>query len=166
MKRTPCDEEAKVRYEEFLAKARPDSIERGLLRRERELAESYKDQTAFDRLIDEYVVFRAKSMEYFWDNRGFLDYIFRSFKVWLVSFNESRRYAVEQAVKFRFHKSVDLDNLPAVIVSSTGPDGANAAKDEFLDFIQRYKGPTGREPDVQPGEIVLAITPSWIDSIN
>lgn len=165
MKRNPRDEGTKLRYEEFLAGNRPDSVERRLLTLERELGRICADQAAFIRLVDQYIEFRAEHSSFFWDHRGGLDYLFRKFRVWLTSFNETRRFAVEQALQLTLHQSFDLDDLPVAIVSATAPDTARNTKDKIIEFIRRYKGPTGREPDVRPDEIVLVVTPSWIESI-
>jgi len=162
------DEAAKVHFEEFLATTRPQSIERHLLRLEREIAQSHTDQLALDGWVDEYIKFRTEHSNYFWDNRGGLQYLFRSFKVWLVSFAEARRFAVEQALRLipGIDASVNLDDLPVVIQPNASPDGARSIKERVVDFIRRYKGPTGREPEVQAHEITLAVTPTWIDSLQ
>ncbi len=166
--RDPGDEAARVRYEEYLDVARPDCVQRRLLRLQREIAHSYADQAVFNRLVDQYVEFR---MEHggFWDWRGQEEFacLFRSFKVWLVSFAESRRFAVKQALRMvlELDETLDLGNLPVVVVPDASPEGARYNMEKVLDFIRRYKGPTGREPEVQPDEIVMKITPSWIDSV-
>jgi hypothetical protein len=166
MQRDPRSEDAKNRYEQFLANSCPESIELQLLRRQRELANSYADQLQFDLLVDDYIAFQTEHSYYFWDRRGGLDYLQRSFKVWLVSFHESRRYAVELALKMVLKTTVDLDKVPAVIVESTDPIGGRNAKEDITGFVRRYRGPSGSEPDLQESEIVLAVSPSWVADLH
>ena len=165
MQRDPHSEDAKVRYEQFLAQFRPDSVDLELLRRQRELAESCSDPIKFDQLVDDYVEFRTEHDDYFWDNRGGLDYLDRSFKVWLVSVHDSRRFAVEMALKMVLDLTIDLDMVPAIIVKETSPIGSRETKENILGFIRRYRGPSGREPELQKDEVVLAVTPSWVARI-
>jgi len=162
----PRNEAAKVRYEQFLAEIRPDSIERELLQRQRELAESFADQALFDSLVNGYIAFRIANSTYFWDLRGNLDFLLRKFRVWLVSVKASRRFAVEQALRYSLDKKIDLDHLPAVIVDATSPDEARSTKEKIVEFVRRYRGPTGNEPELQPDEIVLAVTPSWVEAVQ
>ena len=166
MQRDPRSEDAKVRYEQFLAQTRPDSVELELLRRERELAESCSDPIKFDRLVDDYTEFRIEHSYYFWDRRAGMDYLDRSFKVWLVSVQDSRRFAVEMALKMVLDLSIDLDAVPAVIVEETSPIGSRETKENILGFVRRYKGPTGREPELQKDEVVLTVTPSWVTHLE
>jgi len=166
MQRDPHSEDAKLRYEQFLSQSRPDDVELELLRRERELAESCSDPMKFDRLVDDYVEFRTEHSYYFWDRRGNLDYLYRSFKVWLVFVDDSRRFAVEMALKMVRDLTIDLYMLPAVIVKETCPIGSRETKENILGFVRRYRGPTGREPELQKDEVVLAVTPSWVTSLE
>ena len=164
IKQNPNGETAKVQYERYLDQARPEAVERQLLRLEREIAASYLDQAALTRLIDEYVAFRIQARNYLGDYHSLLEPLHRTFKVWLVSFAKSRMYAVRQALRFecKMNENVDLEHLPLVIESRLSPITARNVKESVLGFIQRYKGPTGNEPDVEPDEVQLAITPSWL----
>ena len=150
MNRDRRDEAAKIQYELYLDRARPESVERVLLRREREIAASYLDPLILARLEDEYVAFRIEHDTYFWDHRGCLDHLFRLFKVWLVSFAERRIHAMSQALRHvcGIEGGVDHKQLPLVIRTGVGLIGARDVKDKVLDFVRRYKGPSGNEPDV------------------
>ncbi|MGI8978714.1 MAG: hypothetical protein ACR2FY_05780 [Pirellulaceae bacterium] len=162
MQRGPRSEDAKIRYEQFLADSCPDSVELQLLRRQRELANSYSDQFQFDQLVDDYVAFMTEHSYYFWDRRGGLDYLQRSFKVWLVSCHNSRRFALNLALKMVLDITLDLDKVPAVIVEKTDPISSREVKENIIGFVRRYRGPTGREPELQKDEVILAVTPWWV----
>jgi hypothetical protein len=162
IRRNPDDESLKIAYEQYLEESNTNSIQRELLRREREIAESYLDQAKLDRLIDEYERFRTDNSYYFWDYRGTLDHLFRSFNVWLISFNPARRFAIEQALQVRSgHNASDLNRLP-IVVFRAGPIDARESRDQIVSFVKRYRGPSGKEPEVQPGELNLLIGPSWV----
>ena len=166
IRRQPHDQEAKRCYEQYLAEHRPDSVEHELLARERAIAEHHRDEATLNRLVDEYLAFRTQHSNYFWDRRGDIESLQREFKLWLVSFHPRRLVAVQQAMKYELSLSLDIDNLPQMLLSARNPVTVRATKEKLLGFIERYKGPTGEEPEVTSDEVVFAITAAGDDTLE
>ncbi|MEL7498321.1 MAG: hypothetical protein AAFN77_11980 [Planctomycetota bacterium] len=162
MKRDSDDEQAKRQYEELLARACPDALELELLRRQRELACEFRNGSRFDQLVEEFVAFRSEHRSFFLDSRGFIDPMFRRFKLWLVDCASQRHFALSQAIKLKLDKEVDFAHLPFEL--SHGDVGRMRDRREgIIDFVRRYRGPAGNEPKLDRNEFDLLIAPTWTE---
>ena len=92
---------------------------------------------------------------------GSLDYLFRSFSLWIVSCNASRRFALQVAIENKLNEAVQIGDLPQEIVRGMQLDSAYEARNRILDFIRRYRGPTGNEPNLADDEIELVMLATY-----
>jgi hypothetical protein len=153
----PLDDKLRIELEQRLADTEPGGIDSELLRRERMIADALDRGESIDGQIQEYKQFRITQSNYFWDMRGCLNHLFRPFSLWLVHCNPSRAFALNVALENKLHKKVDIHCLPVEILRGKQPDAAYEIKNGIIDFVRRYRGPSGREPTLNDDEIGIVM---------
>jgi hypothetical protein len=69
----------------------------------------------------------------------------------------SRAFALNVALENKLRQMVDINSLPVEIVRGKQLDFAYEIKTGILDFVRRYRGPSGREPTLNDDEITIVV---------
>lgn len=171
-------------YELVLAVVAPGSIEHQYLRLQRELASQYQEQRQTCRLIVEFLEFHREQMDWRRDHPFLADGLLRPFVLYLVECASQRREALRRAVRHTV-KNLDETVLSRAVTLEArqllkDPDkqlrmelpvsllrgdieGVHATLLDISRFVSRYRGPTGREPPLEPHELQFVITPGECD---
>jgi len=157
----PLDDTLRIELEELLTETEPDGVDVELLRRERLIADMLDDGQSIDRQIHEYKQFRIAQAYYFWDMRGCVDHLFRPFSLWLVHCERSREFALNVALENKLRRKLEITSLPIEIVRGKQPDAAFGIKTGILDFVRRYRGPSGHEPSLHDDEIGIVMLATY-----
>ena len=157
---SPLDNSLRAELEQVLSVTEPDCIDRELLQRERLIADSLDSGEPVDDLIQDYRRFCIDTANYFWDERGCLDHLFRPFSLWLIGYDPSRKFALGIALENKLQRKVDIDFLPVEFLRAKRPDSVFAIKRGIIEFVQRYRGPSGREPELAADEIKIVMLAS------
>jgi GAF domain-containing protein len=157
----PLDDRLRVQLEELLLDTEPDGVDIELLRRERHIAEALEAVQSISELIDEYKQFRITQSNYFWDLRGCSDHLFRPFSLWLVACVPDRLFALNVAIRNKLNREFDPACLPLEIARGLRPDAAYETMRGIFDFVRRYRGPTGNEPDLVDDEITIEMLATY-----
>lgn len=159
--RNPLDDSLRIQPEKLLSETGPDDVDVEVLRRERQIAEALDRGESIQDLIRQYRQFRIAHSDYFWDMRGCVDHLFRPFSLWLVSCNPDRLFALNLAIQNKLNRAPELHLLPVEIASGFRPDAAFETMCGIIDFVRRYRGPTGKEPDLMDGEIEIKVLATY-----
>jgi hypothetical protein len=159
--KNPLEDDLRIQFENLLANTAPDSVELELLRRERRIADALDAGESIDGLIRDYKQFRVAQSDYFWDMRGCLDGLFRPFSLWVISCNPDRAFALNIAVKNKLNREVALRYLPVEALRDAHADKAFEIRSGILDFVRRYRGPSGDEPQLADNEIEIAMLATY-----
>lgn len=157
----PLNDGLRVELEELLASSEPNEIEHELLYRERTIADSLDHGRSIDEQINEYKQFRIAQSNYFWDLRGCVDHLFRPFSLWLVHCVPHREFAMNVALENKLKREIDIQSLPTEIARGTHADSAYEIRNGIIDFVRRYRGPTGKETDLLDGEIEIVMLATY-----
>ena len=157
----PLDDRLRVQLEELLHDTEPDGVDIELLRRERNIAEALEHGQSISELIHEYKQFRITQSNYLWDMRGCVDHLFRPFSLWLVACVPGRMFALNVAMQNKLHRGFDSASLPMEIARGLHPDAAHETMLGILDFVRRYRGPTGNEPALAADEITIEMLATY-----
>jgi hypothetical protein len=157
----PLDDRLRVQLEELLDDTEPDSVDLELLRRERSIAEALEQGQSVSEVIHQYKQFRIEQSNYFWDMRGCSAHLFRSFSLWLVACGPDRLFALNVAIQNKLHREFDSACLPVEIARGLHPDAAYETMRGILDFVRRYRGPTGKEPELADDEITIEMLATY-----
>ena len=157
----PLNDSLRVELEQLLASSEPNEIEHELLYRERMIAESLDRGQSIDEQIHEYKQFRIAQSNYFWDMRGNVDHLFRPFSLWLVHCLPNREFALNVAMNNKINRKLDIKSIPTEIVRATHADSAHEIRNGIIEFVRRYRGPTGNETDLFDGEIEIVMLASY-----
>jgi hypothetical protein len=93
--------------------------------------------------------------------RGCVDHLFRPFSLWLVACVPDRLFALNVAIQNKLHRTIELTPLPVEISRGLHPDAAYETMRGILDFVRRYRGPTGKEPDLADHEIAIEMLATY-----
>ena len=170
IRQDPGNDSFRIELEELLAKkgTQPvsaqstlpqsaNSVMFTLMRREREFAESLDQGKSIDHLIVDYNRFVFDhGIEWYSE----LQPMYRPFALWLVACEPSRRFALNVAVAHKANLPIGRNSLPLQIMSGKMSE-VHALKDGILEFVRRYRGPTGKEPPLADNEIELRIFASY-----
>lgn len=157
----PLDDALRIELEELLCETEPDGVDIELLRRERCIANLLESGASIDRQIHEYKQFRIAQSHYFWDMRGCVNHLFRPFSLWLVHCDASREFALNIALENKLGRNIDIKSIPTEIVRGKQPDAAFEIKTGIIEFVRRYRGPSGHEPALKDDEINIAMLPTY-----
>ena len=157
----PLDDSLRVELEQLFSTTEPNDVEHELLRRERQIAEDLDLGRLIDEQINEYIQFMIAQSGYFWDRRGNVNYLFRPFSLWLVYCEPSREYALDIALRNKNIQEIDFQSLPIEIDRGNSPDCAYQLKNGIIDFVRRYRGPSGNEPDLMECEIEIVMLATY-----
>lgn len=157
----PLDDSLRIQLENLLQKSEPDCVDVELLRRERQIAEALDRGELVGELILEYKQFRIAQADYFWDMRSYADHLFRPFSLWLVTCNPDRFFSLNLAIQNKLNRTIEPQSLPVEIARGLHPDAAHETMCRIIDFVRRYRGPTGKEPDLMDGEIDIQILATY-----
>ncbi|MEZ6138855.1 MAG: hypothetical protein R3C53_28555 [Pirellulaceae bacterium] len=157
----PLDDRSRVQLEELLHNTEPDGIDIELLRRERHIAEALEHNQSISEAIHAYKQFGITQSNYFWDMRGCVDHLFRPFLLWLVACVPARIFALNVAIQNKLNREFDSASLPMEIARGLHPDAAYETMRGILDFVRRYRGPTGSEPAVADDEIAIEMLATY-----
>ena len=149
----PLNDRLRIELEQLLATTEPNDIELELLQRERQIAERLDSGLSIDEQINEYLQFMTTQSNYFWDMRGNTAHLFRPFSLWLMHCEPSRLFALNVALRNKLNRETAIPSFPIEIVSGKSPDSTYDLKNEIIDFVRRYRGPSGNEPDLREDEI-------------
>ena len=158
---SPFDDRLRVLLEELLDDTEPDGVDIELLRRERRIAKALEQGESVSEVIHEYKQFRITQSNYFWDMRGCTDHLFRPFSLWLVACVPDRQFALNVAIQNKLHREFDSACLPVEIARGLHPDAAYETMHGILDFVRRYRGPSGTEPDLADDEITIEMLATY-----
>jgi len=159
--RNPLDDDLRIQLENRLSATEPDSVELELLQRERKIAEALDAGEPVDDLIHAYQRFRVFRSDYFWDLRGSWGHLFRPFSLWLAFCDTTRAFALDVALQNKVKQRILFDSFPVEIVRDQMADSAFELKEGIIDFVPRYRGPSGKEPELTENEIVIVMRASY-----
>lgn len=157
----PLDDRLRVQLEELLGDTEPDGVGIELLRRERHIAEALERGQSMAEMIRDYKQFRIAQANDFWDMRGCSDHLFRPFSLWLVACVPDRLFALNVAIQNKLHQKLDSARLPVEIARGLHPDAAFETMRGIIEFVRRYRGPTGKEPPLADDEIAIEMLASY-----
>ncbi|QDU54836.1 hypothetical protein [Aeoliella mucimassa] len=93
--------------------------------------------------------------------RGSVDHLFRHFSLWLVTCAADRRFALSVAIEKKLHRTIDLASMPVEIARELRADTVCDMMHGILDFVRRYRGPSGKEPELAEGEVKLRMLATY-----
>lgn len=157
----PLNDSLRIELEKVRASSEPNEIEHELLYRERMIAELLDYGRSIDEQIHEYKQFRSAHSNYFWDMRGCVDHLFRPFSLWLVHCVPHRKFALNVAMKNKIKREMAIQCMPTEIVRGTHADSAYEIRNGIIDFVRRYRGPTGKETELLDGEIDIVMLATY-----
>ncbi|MCP4887118.1 MAG: hypothetical protein GY904_10965 [Planctomycetaceae bacterium] len=157
----PLDDSLRVELEELLAEREPDGVDIELLRRERLIADSLVRGQSIDRAMHDYKQFRDARSDYFWDNRGCRNHLFRPFSLWLVHCEPSRQFALNVAIENKLNQTINFNSLPVEVLRGKQPNAAFDTRNAIMEFVRRYRGPSGTEPELVDSEIAIQMLATY-----
>ena len=157
----PLNDSLRVELEQLLASSEPNEIEHELLYRERMIAESLDRGRSIDEQIREYKQFRISQSNYFWDMRGNVEHLFRPFSLWLVHCEPHREFALNVALNNKINRELDIQSIPTEFVRAKHAGSAHEIRNGIIEFVRRYRGPTGNETDLLDGEIEIVMLATY-----
>ncbi|MDZ4818872.1 MAG: hypothetical protein SGJ20_07860 [Planctomycetota bacterium] len=157
----PLDDSLRIELENHLAERRPEAIQLELLRRERQIAELLDRGESVDALIEAYQQFRNEQSNFIWDMRGSVDHLYRPFSLWLTVCNSSRVFALQLAVQNKLRTQIDPSNVPIELTRGIDVLTAYSLHEKLLDFVRRYRGPNGTEPELADGEVSIVMRATY-----
>jgi hypothetical protein len=70
-------------------------------------------------------------------------------------------FALNLAIQNKLNRTIESASFPVEMARGLRPDAMHETMLGIIDFVRRYRGPTGKEPDLADDEIIIEMLATY-----